>query len=85
MLILWDEPKRLTTLDKHGLDFSILDEAFFTSALIIPAKRGRYLAVGRLSDGTVVVIFAYLGTEAISVVSMRHASRQERRMLDEQR
>jgi uncharacterized DUF497 family protein len=28
MKILWDEPKRLAKLDKHGLDFADLDEAF---------------------------------------------------------
>jgi uncharacterized protein len=31
MQILWDEPKRLANLDKHGLDFADLNEAFLTA------------------------------------------------------
>jgi uncharacterized protein len=37
MRILWDEPKRLANLDKHGLDFADLDEAFFDHALVVPS------------------------------------------------
>ena len=48
--------------------------------MIGPAKNGRYFAVGRL-DGVVIVIFAALGAEAISIVSARPASRKERRLL----
>jgi len=29
MKIVWDEPRRLANLDKHGLDFADLDELFF--------------------------------------------------------
>jgi uncharacterized DUF497 family protein len=29
MKIVWDEPKRLANLDKHGLDFADLNETFF--------------------------------------------------------
>lgn len=39
MMIVWDEPKRQTNLAKHGLDFADLDEAFFLSSLVVPAKR----------------------------------------------
>jgi uncharacterized DUF497 family protein len=40
--ILWDEPKRLANLAKHGLDFADLNETFFDSALVVPSynKRG---------------------------------------------
>lgn len=81
MIITWDEPKRLANLDKHGMDFALLTEDFFADALIIPAREGRYKAVGMLADGTLVVIFALLGSEAISIISMRTASANERRML----
>jgi uncharacterized DUF497 family protein len=30
MKIVWDEPKRLANLDKHGLDFADLNETFLT-------------------------------------------------------
>lgn len=81
MRIVWDEPKRLANLDKHGLDFALLTMEFFAAAVIFPARAGRYLAIGRLVDGTVAVVFARLGTEGVSVISMRAASARERTLL----
>ena len=80
-IIVWDEPKRQINLERHGLDFSDLDEWFFLDAVIVPAKENRYMAIGRLNDGTVAVVFAVLGTEGVSVISMRPASRNERSLL----
>ena len=37
MEIVWDEPKRLANLDKHGLDFAELDEIFFEGAVVLPS------------------------------------------------
>jgi uncharacterized DUF497 family protein len=37
MKIIWDEPKRLANLDKHGLDFADLNETFFDNALVVPS------------------------------------------------
>lgn len=53
---------------------------FFVSALVLPARNGRFKAIGRRADGTLVVIFATLGVEAVSVISMRPASVTERRL-----
>ena len=80
MKITWDEPKRLANLDKHGLDFAALEIEFFLDSLVIPAKRGRSMAIGRLGDGTVIVVFVRLGTEGVSVISMRPANAKERRL-----
>lgn len=82
MLILWDEVKRRVNINKHGFDFADLSEAFFASSIIVPANGGRLMAIGRLEDGTVAVVFAHLGTEAISIVSMRVANRKERKVLE---
>ena len=81
MLIIWDEPKRLTNLAKHGLDFADLDETFFLSSLVVPAKENRHMAIGWLADGTIAVVFAVQGAEGVSVISMRPASRKERDLL----
>lgn len=80
-MITWDEPKRRANLDKHGLDFADLDESFFLSAWVVPAKQKRFKAIGYLADGTITVIFATLGTEGISIISMRPASTKERILL----
>ncbi len=82
MRIVWDEPKRLANVARHGMDFADLDEAFFEGSVIVPAKSGRLIAVGRHHSGTILVVFVALGTEGVSVVSMRPASRKERRLID---
>lgn len=81
MKIAWDEPKRIANFEKHGLDFAELSFEFFLASVVIPAKDGRSKAIGRLRDGTVVVIFLTLGTEALSVISMRPARKDERSLL----
>ncbi|MDI6026452.1 BrnT family toxin [Corticibacterium sp. UT-5YL-CI-8] len=82
MKIVWDEPKRKHNLAKHGLDFGDLSFAFFLSATIEPAKENRFLAIGEL-DGQIVlaVVFKPLGSEALSIISMRRASHGERNRL----
>ncbi|MHB0769309.1 BrnT family toxin [Bradyrhizobium sp. 5.13L] len=85
MKIVWDEPKRLANLDKHGLDFADLDETFFDNALVVPSlnKSKRWVAIGVSVHGVIVVVFARLGREGISVISMRLASRGERKLYAE--
>lgn len=78
---MWDEPKRQANLADRGLDFADLDEAFFFAAVVVPAKRGRLMAIGRLGKAILAVVFVPLGTEGLSVISMRRASRKERAML----
>lgn len=39
------------------------------------------MAIGRLADGTVAVVFTALGIEGMSVISMRPASAKERSLL----
>jgi uncharacterized protein len=74
--------KRLANIARHGMDFADLDEAFFEGSVIVPAKSGCLIAVGRHDSGIIVVVFVALGTEGLSVVSMRPASRRERRLID---
>lgn len=83
MKITWDEPKRKTNLAKHGLDFADLSLEFFLSAHIEPAKLDRLLAVGEFDGQTIIaVVYRLLGSEALSVISMRPASKQERERAD---
>lgn len=81
MKIIWDETKRIANIEKHGLDFADLSLDFFLASLVVPAKNGRSKAIGRLEDGTIVVIFVTLGSEALSVISMRPARKDERSLL----
>ena len=81
LMIVWDEPKRQANLAKHDLDFADLDEEFFLASIVVPAKDGRHMVIDRLADGTIAVVFAALGTEGVSVISMRPASLRERSLL----
>jgi hypothetical protein len=85
MKILWDQPKRLANLDKHGLDFADLNETFFDNALVVAShnKSKCSVAIGVSIRGMVVVVFARLGREGVSIISMRPASRSERKLYAE--
>lgn len=80
MKILWDEAKRLANLEKHGLDFADLTEAFFETALVRRSYGKRWFAIGPDARGIIAVVFATLGREAVSVISMRRASQNERKL-----
>lgn len=82
MHIVWDEPKRLANLGKHKLDFRDLTQAFFENALFRPGHSGRWRAIGYQGGAATAVVFKTLGTEAVSVISMRPASDSERKLLD---
>jgi uncharacterized protein len=89
MLIVWDEPKRLTNLQKHGLDFADFEAGFdFETALVEVARTSdvgsaRMKVIGDFKGQTVVAaVIAPLGQEAISLISLRRASRSERRRYD---
>ena len=79
MKIVWDEPKRITNLESRGLDFAALTVEFFETATVVPAKLDRFMAIGEFNGEIILaVVFRPLGSEAISVISMRRASRKER-------
>ena len=79
MKLVWDEPKRQRNIAKHGLDFAVLTSEFFENASIEDAKSGRFLAVGEFEGVTIIaVVFRPLGSEALSIISMRRANKDER-------
>jgi uncharacterized protein len=84
--ITWGEPKRLANLEKHRLDFADLNETVFNTALVLPSHNStkRWVAIGVDIRGVIVVVFARLGREGVSIVSMRPASRNERKLYAEQ-
>ena len=82
MKITWDPPKRIANIVKHRMDFATLTEEFFANALVISAKRGRYKAIGVDANGVISALFVTLGLEGISVISMRPASKNERKLFN---
>lgn len=85
MPITRDERKRLLNIGKHGLDFALVESAFdFEGALYAATKDDRIKAVGLLEGRICVLIFRPFGEEAISLVSLRVASKKEREAYDRQ-
>jgi uncharacterized protein len=81
MRLIYDETKRLTNLAKHGFDFADLDVEFFASAKVISAKGDRFMAISEFQEVVIVaVLFRPIGSEALSIISMRPASTKERRL-----
>lgn len=85
MRIVWDEPKRLANLEKHGFDFADVVFVDWETALIEASRiedgRQRFKAIARFESGVVVVVYVELGREAISVISFRTANPKERKRL----
>ncbi|HVY21347.1 MAG TPA: BrnT family toxin [Bauldia sp.] len=84
MNIVWDEPKRVASLEKHGLDFADVDEFGWSDAVIASSYARRFKAIGLFRTRIVVVIYSLLGSEAISIVGMRRAGVRERRLYEKQ-
>ena len=92
-VMVWDESKRTRNLlpepDGQGLDFADARDRFeWESAVILPTHGSRtgsprLKAIGFLDDALVALVFMQLGTEAISAISLRPASRKERKIYDE--
>ncbi len=89
MQIIWDDRKRLANLAKHKLDFADIEGGFeFDTAIVRVAKssstgRGRVKIVGKLKGAALVAVIASpLGSEALSIVSLRPASKQEERLYE---
>ncbi|MDD1517891.1 BrnT family toxin [Bradyrhizobium sp. WBAH10] len=67
------------------MDFADLNETFFDNALVLATHGSRWRAIGINIRGVISVIFATRGAEGVSIVSMRPASRKERRLYEENR
>ena len=77
----WDEAKRQSNIQKHGIDFAGIEKVFAGMTLTIPDDRfdygeSRFITVGLLS-GQVVVIAHTETDEAIRIISVRKATKNE--------
>jgi uncharacterized DUF497 family protein len=84
-IFTWDEPKRLANIDRHKLDFVHAEAGDWNHALVReahPGRRGepRFKAIVQIGNRLIVVIFSPLGTEALSIISMRPANPKEKRI-----
>ncbi|MEK1854249.1 MAG: BrnT family toxin [Phyllobacterium sp.] len=81
MQITWDENKTHSESGETRLQFCRLNMEFFAASTILPSKQNRMMAIGVLGNNVIAVVFARLGREGLSVISMRTASQKERKIL----
>jgi uncharacterized DUF497 family protein len=82
MIVEWDEAKRRTNIQKHGIDFVDADIFFAGPRLAGLAKtvegEARMMAVGTLHGVFVTAIYTLRG-DTIRIISMRRARHEESR------
>ena len=84
----WDETKNRANIRKHGLDFADAEEVFRSVLLVSPDTREdygekRWAGLGVIGRRTVKVVFAELGSETIRIISLRKATKHERKEYEE--
>ncbi|MGH9433290.1 MAG: BrnT family toxin [Terriglobia bacterium] len=77
----WDEAKRQSNIQKHGIDFGGIEKAFAGTTLTILDDRfdygeTRFITLGLLS-GRVVVIAHTETQRVIRIISVRKATKNE--------
>mgnify|MGYP003386971478 CR=1 FL=1 len=81
----WDERKRLTNLQKHGIDFldacSIFDDphAITIADPDHSDKEDRYVTIGRSKAGRLIVVIATDRPPEVRLISARQATPRESR------
>jgi len=84
----WDERKRVANLDKHGLDFVDAD-LVFEAALKVTVevtrgedKEARFADFAEVAGAVLKFVYTLRGG-AVRCISLRPASKRERRAFDE--
>jgi uncharacterized protein len=82
--IEWDEAKNRANIRKHGLDFRDAEEIFRSTLLAEPDMREdygekRWRGLGLIGGRTVQVVFSEHELETIRIISLRKATKRERK------
>lgn len=79
----WDEAKRLSNLDKHGIDFLDVEEVFDGDIVTVEDDRygygeQRFVTLGFLQGRIVAVTYTDRG-DVVRLISIRRATKYEQR------
>jgi uncharacterized DUF497 family protein len=85
----WDEDKNQENIRKHGFDFGDAREIFEAPLVIDLDLRtdygeDRWSVIGLLGSRTVVVTFTLRSAQTIRIISLRKASKHERKTFEEE-
>jgi uncharacterized protein len=84
MKFTWDETKRISNINKHGLDFTDSHFIFEADTFTFEDKRmiyheQRFVTLGILNGDVVVVVHTETANE-IRVISLRKATKNEQKL-----
>ncbi|MFP4671498.1 MAG: BrnT family toxin [Desulfohalobiaceae bacterium] len=79
----WDDNKRASNLEKHGIDFQDAVKFFDSDVICFEDNRQnygeqRYIAIGKVEGRLIVTAYTYRNRN-IRILSMRKANARERR------
>jgi uncharacterized protein len=80
----WDENKNRANIQKHGFDFVDAQQMFGGIFLFRPDTRkdcgeSRSIGIGSIRGRIAVVVFTERGPDVIRIISLRKATRHERK------
>jgi uncharacterized protein len=80
----WDEAKNRANIKKHGFDFADAEEMFSGVLLVSPDTREdygekRWAGLGLIGGRTVQIVFTESTPDTIRIISLRKASKRERK------
>ena len=86
MRVEWDVDKNRENLEKHGISFEEASDLLLgiaDSMEVFDAahseEEDRYIAIGPIVRGLIVVVFTERDEETVRIISAREATRRERR------
>ena len=86
MRVQWDVDKNRENLEKHGISFEEASDLLLGTADSMEVfdaahseEEDRYIAIGPIVRGLIVVVFTERDEETVRIISAREATRRERR------
>lgn len=83
----WDEDKNLANQRKHGISFEEAQQLFTLNADYLEVfdhdhsdKEDRFIAIGPVVRGIIMVVFTERDDETIRIISARPATQREKQM-----
>ena len=86
MQFSWDEAKNRANQKKHGISFDEAEEVFRSDDYLEifdeehSEVEDRFIAIGFVARGLVVVVWAQVDEEAVRIISARPAKRHEEKL-----
>ena len=82
----WDERKRLSNIEKHGLDFidvvAVFEAPHVEVPSIYPGEEQRFLSIGTIEGRYVTVVYT-IRNAVFRIISFRRARHEERQKYKE--